>query len=176
MLCLISDSDAAPLLSTFQPVPNKNVFIEGENSSSLRLYLVLNPGETLSFIGTIALTVIQGSVSLFGSLLEASPNSHAIYAPKTYPTATIEALESMPTIISGLSLPPVIPALIEPHQVVILLKDLSSGVQGLGRICGFLQGAFEVPHEYEFNFRLREFHPVRVFKVHLETRSYPHNS
>lgn len=107
--------------------------------------------------------MIQGELSLFGSLLQASTIQHSVFAPKNYPTATIKALEHSG---NNKTLPETIAKSVNPSQTVIMVKDLHSGIQGLGRVCGILQPAFETVNEFSFDLRLREFHPVsRICKV-----------
>lgn len=146
-----------PIISAFTPSLDQNVFFDNTNSS---IYLVLSPSETLSFVGTVSITVIQGTILLFGSLLHASTVHHRVYAPKNYPVATIEAIEAQKEMQARKQLPAFLESSVNQSQTVIMVQDLHSGIQGLAKICGIQQSTFETLNELQFDFKLREFHPV----------------
>jgi polynucleotide 5'-hydroxyl-kinase GRC3/NOL9 len=131
-----------------------------QTNGSTKLYIILKLSETLSFVGTVALTVLQGSVSLFGSITPASSIRHSVYAPKNYPTATMESIE----YLRRSSVNPKIPVFMEPlvteSDAVLQIEDLHSGVQGLYQVCPIHLAIFEGPIETQFDFRLRQFFPV----------------
>jgi hypothetical protein len=155
LLIVIRGED--PIISTFTPSLDQNVFFDNTLSS---VYLVLSPSETLSFVGTVCLTVIQGTISLFGSPLHASTGHHRVYAPKNHPVATIEAIEAPEDIENRKPLPMSLASSVNQSQTVIMVQDLNSGIQGLAKIYGIQQSNFETLNELKFDFKLREFHPV----------------
>jgi polynucleotide 5'-hydroxyl-kinase GRC3/NOL9 len=156
-LLLIVFRGEDPIISTFTPSLDQNVFFDHTLSS---VYLVLSPSETLSFVGTVSLTVVQGTISLFGSLLHTSTRRHRVYAPKNHPVARIEAIEAPKEIENRMSLPMFLASSVNQSQTVIMVQDLNSGIQGLAKICGIQQSDFETLNELKFDFKLREFHPV----------------
>lgn len=146
-----------PIISTFTPSLDQNVFFDDTQSA---VYLVLSPSETLSFVGTVSITVLQGTISLFSSLLHASTGHYRVYAPKNYPVATIEAIEAPKELENRTPLPAFLESSVNQSQTVIMVQDLHSGIQGLAKIFGIQQSTFETLNELQFDFKLREFHPV----------------
>jgi hypothetical protein len=130
----------------------------------------MKPSETLSFVGTVALTLIHGQISLFGSTINASATRHMIYAPVNYPTATIEATGESRNSSEYSSLPQDIAKRAEQTDSVLVIEDLSSGVEGLNQICGGNHNAkFQSLSDTQFPFGLRQFFPVS--KIMITTSS-----
>jgi polynucleotide 5'-hydroxyl-kinase GRC3/NOL9 len=138
--------------------------------------LIFKPEDTLSFLGTVRLTVLQGSILLFGSPLYASPVVHSVFAPKSYPVATISVISessdgyssasksSSPSDrIEASTLPQNIRSAISSSDVIIKVQDSNSGVQELGNICSEHLVSFKALPEFDFDFKLREFFPVSTW-------------
>jgi hypothetical protein len=161
MLFISPDFSSHPAepLSSFSPVLGRNVFFDHTNDST-KLFIILKFSETFSFVGTVALTVLQGSISLFGSIIPASPIRHQVYAPKNYPSATIESIEYLNRYPATPTVPTFIKELVTESDAVIQIEDLQSGVQGLHQVCPTHMAIFEAPVGASFDFKLREFFPV----------------
>ncbi|KAI0059362.1 hypothetical protein BV25DRAFT_1860655 [Artomyces pyxidatus] len=146
-------------LSTFRPIPEQNSFYLTQDeatalglSSDSALALVLPPSSTLSLVGTYQLRVLRGSVSLLGVRLHPSRISHRVFAPRSSPIPIIEALSERGE--SSKSTHPPLPARITSSagglDSVVVLQDLRSGVEGLGRVVRSFEGVFQ-PTRYEEN-------------------------
>jgi hypothetical protein len=146
-------------LSSFSPCLGRNVFFDYTNEST-KLYVILKLSETLSFVGTVALTVLQGSISVFGSIIPPSSIRHQIYAPKNYPIATMESIEYFKRSSVNPTLPTFMKELVTESDAILEIEDLHSGVQGLYQVCPVHLAIFEVPIETGFDFKLRQFFPV----------------
>lgn len=142
-------------LSTFRPIPEQNSFYLTEDeatalglSSDSALALVLPPSSTLSLVGTYQLRVLRGSVSLLGVRLHPSRISHRVFAPRSSPIPIIEALsergESSKSTISPL--PARITSRAGGLDSVVVLQELRSGVEGLGRVVRTFEGVFQPTH------------------------------
>jgi polynucleotide 5'-hydroxyl-kinase GRC3/NOL9 len=131
-----------------------------QTNDSMKLYIILKLSETLSFVGTVALTVLQGSISLFGSIIPASSIRHPVYAPKNYPIATIASIEYLRQSPVNPTLPAFMEGLVSESDAILEIEDLHSGVQGLYQVCPIHLAIFEGPVETKFDFKLRQFFPV----------------
>ena len=161
MFWFSSDFSSCPPgpLSSFSPCLGRNVFFNQTNDST-KLYIILKLSETLSFVGTVALTVLQGSISVFGSIIPASSIRHQVYAPQNYPIATMESIEYFTRSSVIPTLPPFMEELVTKSDAILEIKDLRSGVQGLYQVCPVHLAVFGGPIETKFDFKLREFFPV----------------
>lgn len=129
---------------TFTPVLGQNVFhISGNESGPLKgrrgTILVLGMGETLALQGVYSLTVLRGAVSVMGSDIQASSSSPHIFAPRCSPMPIIKAIaySSSSQIVPG----PILQRT-SPECAAILLEDVVTGVEGLGRVCKLFEGVF----------------------------------
>lgn len=129
---------------TFAPVSGQNVFhISEDENGPLKgrrgTVLALGMGETLALQGVYSMTVLRGAVSVMGSDIQASSSSHHIFAPKCSPMPIIKAIaySSSSQIIPGQ-----IVQRIRPECAAILLEDVVTGVEGLGRVCKLFEGVF----------------------------------
>ena len=141
-------------LTAFTPTPGKNIlYLSQDNLSALDqnsmqgTLIVLSAEETLCIGGAYLLTVLRGTLSLFGTALRPSTRPHRIYAPKSSPLPVLEAISPEPSILSDdLS-----------HQLgifglsgtVILIQELQTGVQRLGHICKVFSGVFDYANQDE---------------------------
>ena len=157
-----SDHQNTPL-STFQPAIDENLFsLRGDEVSQLKLppspssshthsppstLVLLGPHETLCLLGTCNLTVLHGSISILGSTLYPSTDSHRIYAPKSSPLPVIRCsfTKTQESLLQDIDLPPrvLIDDDIKRHGAVLFLQELRAGIEGLGKICRPFLNAFQ---------------------------------
>ncbi|TEB24439.1 hypothetical protein FA13DRAFT_1669430 [Coprinellus micaceus] len=162
-------------LSTFQPAIDENVFsLLGEEVSQLKLppspssshthsspstLVLIGPHETLCLLGTCNLTVLHGSILILGSTLYPSTNSHRIYAPKSSPLPVIRCsfTKTKESLLGDVDLPSrvSIDDDIRRHGAVLLLQELRTGIEGLGKICRPFLNAFQQP----------KWQPANAFKL-----------
>lgn len=160
----LSHENAAPL-STFKPAQDENVFhLSVEEVTKLSLppapsssithsapasLVLLPPHETICVLGTCNITVLHGSISILGTTVYPSPDSHRIFAPKSSPLPVIRCSfskdgESL-SLLSNVNLPDriTIDEDVTQHGAVLLFQELKTGVEGLGKICRPFLNAFE---------------------------------
>ncbi|TEB28533.1 hypothetical protein FA13DRAFT_1755845 [Coprinellus micaceus] len=151
-------------LSTFQPAIDENLFsLLGEEVSQLKIppspssshthspqsaLVLLGPHETLCLLGTCNLTVLHGSISILGSTLYPSTDSHRI-CPQvvTYPRHSMLLHQDKRILVRDVDLPSRISIDddIRRHGAVFLLQKLRTGIEGLGKICRPFLNAFQPP-------------------------------
>ena len=142
------DLDENRLLSTFQPSPDQNIFfLTAEEQSILNLsdratLIALNPQDSLCLLGTCNLTILHGSITLCGITLLASSTKHPIYAPRSSPLPIIRASFKPASVLKLETLPPRLLKILE-FKAVIILQELRTNVEDLGRICRSFEGVFE---------------------------------
>ena len=143
-----ADVPAMHTLTTFKPMLDQNVFhLSKDELAVLNLgpvqgtLLILSADETICIAGAYALTLLQGTVSLLGTKLEASPKRHHVYAPKSSPVPVIETLSSEPSVLSVDELHRL--GLHDTSGTFILIQELRTGIQGLGRVCKIFSGVFD---------------------------------
>jgi polynucleotide 5'-hydroxyl-kinase GRC3/NOL9 len=129
--------------------------------------IVLQARETLSFLGTVSLTLLQGEVTLFGTTLYPSTTQHSIFALRSYPVATFTAGDnssSHPLLSEATWLPKNLSDNVTPDHAILLLQDLDCGIEGLGRVCKTFANVFEIDSDYRgVDFGLAQFRPVSIF-------------
>jgi polynucleotide 5'-hydroxyl-kinase GRC3/NOL9 len=149
-----------PLLSTFEPNWNNNIF--GLSSTEIGLLesstlfgdsaiaIIMTPGETLSLLGTYALTVMYGSVHLAGVTLPPSRTTHHVFASRCSPVPALQRFQ--PNGKTGDPMPTSLPGRFHPFLktdcAVVALRKLCTGVEGLGRVCRTFDGVFEPSRWY----------------------------
>lgn len=176
LLPIAGPSRVAPkVLSTFHPVLDQNMFfltLDDAHTAPLSLsedspvgtLLILRPLDTLALLGTYRLTVLQGAVSLMGSVLTASHTSHRVFAPRSSPVPVLQSTE-----YHGPSQPLPMPGRMRPavghDAAVILLQDLQTDVGRLGLVCRTFEGVFSPPRAQSkmpnVNLNLNSAHLVR---------------
>ncbi|KAI5116887.1 hypothetical protein M0805_009277 [Coniferiporia weirii] len=135
---------------SFSPQPDKNVFrLDGRDSDILTgrvgTLVALQGDETIALLGVYSLTILRGSVSLMGSDIAASSNTHAIFAPKCSPIPIIKALSSDDSTVQD-SAPPIPDRMahsLNAYCAVIFFEGATTGVEGLGRVCKTYEDVFE---------------------------------
>ncbi|CAE6405083.1 unnamed protein product [Rhizoctonia solani] len=154
------DSPFRPTKSIPYLIEKKNYFIlTPEDADSMvgrrtaTRIVLLNQGESLLFVGTIELMLLQGSIRLLGTIILPSKTSHKIFAPRSHPIPVLDALgppidanlegssQEGPHLISRL--PKHITQFISPSHVVLVLQELVTGVEELGRVVQTFSGVFE---------------------------------
>ncbi|RXW16599.1 hypothetical protein EST38_g9248 [Candolleomyces aberdarensis] len=145
-------------LSTFKPTLEETVFPLSEDElSKLGLgkippstILLFPSHDTLCLLGTCSITVLHGSITMFGTTLHASPEPHRVFAPKSSPLPVIRCAftstkSSSSSLLPNLSLPSRIEVDedLKRHGAVLLFSELRTGVEGLGRICRPFLNVFE---------------------------------
>ncbi|KAL1707991.1 hypothetical protein EV121DRAFT_277597 [Schizophyllum commune] len=143
------------ILSTYEPVPDQNLFhvdpqeltigatVSSAASSAL---LVLDEGSRVCFVGNYNLTIVKGAVTLAGTKLRASPLAHRVFAPTSSPLPIIEAIaDGRPT----LPVPSRLQGIVENAFCVVLIQSLTTGVEGLQRVCQRFEGVYEPSRDTE---------------------------
>ncbi|KAG8834250.1 Polynucleotide 5'-hydroxyl-kinase grc3, partial [Serendipita sp. 405] len=165
---LINPNEDEQTLSTFVPKLGQNFFIEkvrqNDNSESIStsVYLILSLGEKLSFSGSVSLTVVRGTVSMFGCLISASPRSHAIFAPKGYPIAIMEAQELGDVNDPICEVPSILSTQANNKSCIVKLEDLRSGVDEILNLYGSSDTTFEWSQDFSVDWALQDFHPIQT--------------
>lgn len=129
--------------------------------------IVLRAGETLSFLGTVGLTLLQGEITLLGATLYPSTTQHPIFAPRSYPVATITAGDNSsghPLLSEATWLSKSLGGNVTPDNAILLLQDLDCSIEGLGRVCKTFANVFDIDSDYRgADFGLAQFRPVGIF-------------
>jgi polynucleotide 5'-hydroxyl-kinase GRC3/NOL9 len=174
------------VLSTFEPSTGINLVIMSvEDRAQLKALglpdksttaFVLQAGETLSFLGTVGLTLLQGEITLFGTTLYPSSTQHPIFAPRSHPIATVTASNNSsehPLLSEATWLPKNLRDNVTLDHAILLLQDLDCGIEGMGRVCKTFANVFEIDSDYRgVDFGLAQFCPVSIFHTQF-TRSSP---
>lgn len=143
------------ILSNLHPTPNENIFfltsdeVRAFNLSSSTQTLpativVLGFKETICLLGTYTFCVLQGSLSCSGVVLSASSRTHRVFAPRSSPLPILEGTLGNSSISNlNLKLPSRLRSLTQTPAALILIQELTTGVERLGRICRTFDGVFE---------------------------------
>lgn len=137
------------ILSTYRPIHGQNLFqLSLDEGSALglsgpALTLVLSPSATLSFVGTYRLRVLRGSISLLGTIIPPSRVLHRVFASRSSPIPMIEALAANGESSKSLyDIPTRITSIIDEGDVIIVLQELRTAIEGLGRVMRTFEGIF----------------------------------
>lgn len=138
-------------LSTFHPVPSNTFPLSAPETVSLGLpalpavALVLPPQCTLTLLGTYRLLLLRGAVSLLGVTLHPSRTAHAVFAPRCAPVPVLEAVDAgEPGSEQALDFSARVRDALGPKDTVIVLQEMATGVEGLGRIVRTFESAFRL--------------------------------
>jgi hypothetical protein len=145
----LPSEDNTPL-STFSPVVDQNIFVLNDSECNLlglsepTTLVGLTGDDSLCLLGTCILTVLQGSLSLFGTTISQSPKKHPIFAPRSSPLPILRSAPGPPSL-SVLNASKASARLhpIHSFQTVIAIQENRTGAEGLGRICRTFEGVFE---------------------------------
>jgi len=148
-------SEEPEILSTFRPTLEQNMFLlsldEGSalGLSGPAIALILSPSAAVSFVGAYRLRVLRGSISLLGTTIQPSQVLHHVFAPWSSPLPVIEAHMAHGESSKSFSdMPARITSTINEGDVVIVLQELRTGIEGLGRVVRTFEGVFDrVNHE-----------------------------
>lgn len=163
------DLDENRLLSTFEPSPDDNMFfLTTEERAILNLsaratLIALDAQDSLCLLGTCNLTILHGSITLCGITLLASSTKHPIYAPRSSPLPTIRASSKTTSVLKPEMLSPRLLKILE-FKAVILLQELRTNVEDLGRICRSFEGVFE-PTRWQKSFATEPFQVPGLYMV-----------
>lgn len=138
------------VLSTYRPILGQNFFdITQEELKTIGIsltspgkLLVLRSSDRLALLGTYSLTVLLGAVRLNGVLLTPSLHAHSVFAPRSSPLPVVEKISWVQGDKSAIPLPTRFSGSIVPGDTVILLQELRTGVEGLGRVCRTFEDVF----------------------------------
>ena len=137
------------ILSTYRPIHGQNLFqLSSDEGLALGLSgpaisLVLSPSATVSFVGAYRFRVLRGSISLLGSIIPPSRDLHRVFAPQSSPIPVIEALAAHGESSKSLcDIPTRIATIIDKGDVIIVLQELRTGIEGLGRVMRTFEGVF----------------------------------
>ena len=137
------------ILSTYRPIYGQNLFqLSLDEGSALGLSgpaitLVLSPSATVSFVGAYRLRILRGSISLLGTIIPPSRVLHRVFAPRSSPIPMIQALAAHGESSKSLyDIPTRITSVIDNGDVIIVLQELGTGVEGLGRVMRTFEGVF----------------------------------
>lgn len=143
-------NEESEMLSTYRPVREQNMFrLSIEEGLALGLsgpavVMVLSPSATVSFVGAYRLRVLRGSVTLLGTIILPSHVLHRVFAPRSSPIPVIEAHEAHGESSKLLSsLPAQIMNIIDDRDVLIVLQELRTGIEGLGCVVRTFEGVFD---------------------------------
>jgi polynucleotide 5'-hydroxyl-kinase GRC3/NOL9 len=137
------------ILSTYRPTDGQNIFpLSLDEGSALGLSgsaiaLVLSPSATVSFVGAYRLRVLRGSISLLGTIIQPSRVLHHVFAPRSSPIPVIEAFVAHGESSKSLyDIPAQITSTIDEGDAIIVLQELRTGIEALGRVMRTFEGVF----------------------------------
>lgn len=141
--------DQPSVLSTFVPEEDMNFFILStgeisEDSSGAATAFFVPMSQSIALVGVYSLTLIKGSVSVSGVTLEPSKTAHEIFAPRSSPIPILEVVgcdATSPGLLD--TLPSRIKAPITDNVAILLLRELRTGVEGLGRVVRTFEHVFK---------------------------------
>ncbi|KAL1680276.1 hypothetical protein EV122DRAFT_288973 [Schizophyllum commune] len=136
------------ILSTYEPIPDQNILhVDAQeltigatvSSAASSAILLLDEGARACFVGNYNLTIVKGTVILAGTKLRASPSAHRVFAPTSSPLPVIEAaVDDRPSF----PVPSRLQGVVENASCVVLIQSLTTGVEGLQRVCQRFEGVF----------------------------------
>ena len=138
-------------LSTFRPVLNQNVFhltpSQDRDGKPLgkRSVLLLTASDSIALLGTYSISLLQGTIILGGVTLVAPSASLPVFAPRSAPLPIIRCVPRETSALnppSLQSLPPDIANVGKSFDATIVLQELQTGIEGLGKICRTFDGFF----------------------------------
>jgi len=136
--------------------------------------ILLTSGQSLSFVGTASITLLQGVIAILGTIISPSLHQHHVFSPKSGPLASLEALDvkshcEQPSTsflsLGGRMLPQRVQNVVQASDNVIVIHRFHTGVEGLGKVCRTFEGVFDVDYdmragEVEDVIDVEGFHPV----------------
>jgi polynucleotide 5'-hydroxyl-kinase GRC3/NOL9 len=140
--------DKSIVLSSFIPQENVNTFqlsveeihgmLDGRST-----VLLIPVSQSIAFIGVYSLTILKGSISVCGLQMGPSKTAHRIFAPRSSPIPVLETIASIARSDDLLDvLPQRIKNVVADYHVVLLLQELRTGIEGLGRVIRTFEHVF----------------------------------
>ena len=137
------------ILSTYRPIHGQNLFrLFLDEGSALGLSgpaiaMVLPLSATVAFVGAYRIRILRGSISLLGTIIPPSRVLHRVFAPRSSPIPVVEALAAQGQSSKSLyDIPTRITSVIDEGDVIIVLQELRTGIEGLGRVMRTFEGVF----------------------------------
>ncbi|THH30293.1 hypothetical protein EUX98_g3913 [Antrodiella citrinella] len=143
--------------STYTPVSGRNFYplsieelgsLSPQSGSSDRqaCIVLISPSERLALLGAYRLRLLHGLIMLAGVTLRPSSTSHRVFAPKCAAIPVIEALsQAADEEDITADLPERVAAVINQFSAAVLLEELETGVDGLGKVCRTFEDVFAPP-------------------------------
>ncbi|KZO93789.1 hypothetical protein CALVIDRAFT_518471 [Calocera viscosa TUFC12733] len=163
--------------STFHPSPTTLFRLSASDNTKLGLsdapaiLLIMKAQETVAFIGTCRLLVCRGTVDLLGTTLSASASSHPIFAPKSHAAPVLTAMPNSHGSSKAIALPQELEQRCASADAVIVLQELRSGVEGLGRVVAPFEGVFAESSCDDWG--IAGFYPITSDMYNLQAFSLP---
>lgn len=114
-----------------------------EVTSTTATVLLLPADSTVTLLGVYGLTILRGSISFYGVTLSESKTTHRVFSPRSSPIPSISVKRTNPAHH------PMLPQRIQSHTncdcAIIMISELSTGIEGLGKICRTYDGVFNLP-------------------------------
>lgn len=161
------------ILSTYQPTSEQNMFfLTPTQVSDLGIsttvdgpatLLALGIGETVCLLGTYTFLVLQGSIALSGVTIHASRRPHNVFAPRSSPLPMLECIAKDNTVLDLSKVSQRLHHVLQSAVALVLLQELNTGVEGLGRVCRNFEGVFKPSRLQKNTVTL----PLQLSGVHL---------
>jgi polynucleotide 5'-hydroxyl-kinase GRC3/NOL9 len=146
-------------LSSYMPDDHINFFplsmeelstVDSASSLTSRCAIILRPEETICLLGTCTLNVIYGTIMLLGACLTAPSHGHRIFAPQSSPLPIIRCTrdqdeEGRQTLAQRSILPRRIDSELRDGDALLVIEELHTGVEALGKVCRNFDGVFHPP-------------------------------
>lgn len=152
-LSRLPETNIGTTLSTFVPVPGQNLYyLSSDDVAKMGLrtevegkgtVVVLEPEQKMCVLGTCRLTLLKGTVLVNGVPLHPSTTSHNIFAPRSSPLPVIEGRVGNKVAVDSSLLPLSLQPHAQTESALVLLQELRSNVEGLGRVCRIFEGVYE---------------------------------
>ncbi|KDR71072.1 hypothetical protein GALMADRAFT_254240 [Galerina marginata CBS 339.88] len=168
------NSEDGTLLSTFEPRLDHNLFVLTDDEcrslglSSKATLVALTADDVLCFLGTCTLTVLHGSINIFGTTLSSSSSAYPIYAPRSAPLPVLRTGSGQDSTLGIENLSSRLRNILQ-FQAVVLLQELRTNVEGLGRICRTFEGVFE-PSRWQKSSTQTPFDIPGLYLIHRQTK------
>ncbi|KAF4582699.1 Polynucleotide 5'-hydroxyl-kinase grc3 [Pleurotus pulmonarius] len=168
--------------TTFQPSDTNTLRLTPDEVSSLGLNaehgsavaMSLSVGERFCLLGAYTVVVVHGSLEACGALFTPStvPRSHRVFAPKCSHLPTFECIPASSTPIPSPSPgPPRLQPICQKFSAVVVIQELSLGVDGLERVFGTFNGMFRESQQEKTNGEVVDIGLRGVQMVTRQTRS-----
>jgi polynucleotide 5'-hydroxyl-kinase GRC3/NOL9 len=115
-----------------------------------RCAIILRPKESICLLGTCTLNVIRGTITLLGACLSAPSHGNRIFAPQSSPLPIIHCTRNQgqgrhQTHTQWSILPRRIDSELREGDALLVIEELHTGVEALGKVCRNFDGVFHPP-------------------------------